>query len=82
MLYEQIKIRRITTHYIIILKELYEEENCEWKKSLVTIVGFGCFVVLVMVNQTAVCDEAGSGRTENTKPALEIANQTGIKVVV
>jgi intracellular sulfur oxidation DsrE/DsrF family protein len=52
------------------------------KKSLVTIVAFGLFVFLLMVNQTAVCAEAGSGTTENTKPALEITNQTGIKVVV
>jgi len=50
-------------------------------KSLVIMTGFGLFAIVLSVVQPGVCAEAGSGKTENTKPALEITNQTRIKVV-
>jgi len=50
--------------------------------SIVAMAVFGLLVFLLMVGQTAVWAEDGSGATENTKPPLQIVNQTGIKVVV
>lgn len=51
------------------------------KMSIVTTAVFGLLVFLLMTGQTAVWAEDRYGTTENTKPALEIINQTGIKVV-
>ncbi len=49
--------------------------------SIVAMAVFGLLVFLLMVGQTAVWAEDGSGTTENTKPPLQITNQTGIRVV-
>ncbi len=52
------------------------------KMSFAAMAAFGFFALLLPGAQTAVCAEPGDVTTENTRPALEIINQTGIKVVI
>ena len=51
------------------------------KISFFAIVAFGFLAMLLSGSQTAVRAEPGEVAAENTKPALQIINQTGIKVV-
>jgi intracellular sulfur oxidation DsrE/DsrF family protein len=50
-------------------------------KSLVIMTGFGLFAIVLLVVQPGVWAEKEPGTAENTKPPLQIVNQTGIKVV-
>ena len=51
------------------------------KMSFFAIVAFGFLALLLPGTQTAVRAELGVVTAENTKPALQITNQTGIKVI-
>ena len=49
--------------------------------NVAALAAFGLLVFLPMFNQTAVSAETGNETPENTKPPLQIVNQTGIRVV-
>ena len=51
------------------------------KMNVAALAVFGLSVFLLPAMQSAVCAEPGDVTIENTRPAMEIVNQTGIKAV-